>query len=141
MAKKLPGSKSVGRPSKMTDEVIRKIEEVAALDGSVEEMAYYAGVHPDTIYAWLKENKVFSDRIKALRERPILKARQTIVKSLENAVTAQWYLERKKKREFAQRQEITGADGEKLFDEETTKKSKSVVRQFLGTGKAPRKGE
>ncbi len=91
----------IGRPTVMTDEAIRKIEEVAALDGSVAEMAYYAGIHPDTIYAHLKENKDFSDRITALREKPILKARQTVVQkmseSYQNAVD---YLKRKRKLEF-----------------------------------------
>lgn len=42
---------------------------------------------------------------------------------------------------YSTRHEVTGADGEKLFDEETTKKSKSIVGQFLGTRKTPRKGE
>lgn len=103
-----------GRPTKMTEEVIRKIEEVAALDGSVKEMAHYAGVHHDTIYAYMAENKEFSDRIASLRERPVLKARQTIVKSLDNPQHAQWYLQRKRKTEFAERKELTGADGEPL---------------------------
>lgn len=104
----------VGRPTVMTDEVIRKIEEVAALDGSVAEMAYYAGVHVDTVYDHLKKDKEFSDRINALRERPILKARQTVIKSLDTPEGARWYLQRKKKLEFSERTEITGADGAAL---------------------------
>lgn len=107
MAKK----KSGGRPTVFTPEAIRKIEEVAALDGSVAEMAYYAGIHPDSIYAKLKEDAVFSDRIRALRERPVLKARQTLVNSLGLPQHAQWYMARKKKLEFSERQEVTGADG------------------------------
>ncbi len=97
--------RSVGRPSVFTEEVVRKIEEVAALDGSVEEMAYYAGIHPDSIYTHFKINKEFSDRIKALRERPVLKARQTIVKALDDPQNAQWYIARKRKKEFAERVE------------------------------------
>lgn len=104
----------VGRPAEKTDEAIRKIEEVAALDGSIEEMAYYAGIHRATLYRWLEDDKDLNDRIQALRERPILKARQTIVKSLDNPVSAQWYLSRKKKKEFAERTELTGADGKDL---------------------------
>lgn len=102
-----PKKETRGRPTLRTPETIRKIEEVAALDGSVEEMAYYAGVHPDSIYAWMKDDKDFSDRIKALRERPILKARQTVVKSLDVPQSAQWYIERKKKLEFSTRTEST----------------------------------
>lgn len=104
----------VGRPTKLTDEVRKKMEEVAALDGTVEEMAYYCDVSRQTIYQWLKDDPEFSDRIERLRERPILKARQTITKSLETPQGAQWYLSRKKKKEFAERLEQTGADGKEL---------------------------
>lgn len=104
----------VGRPTKMTDEAIRKIEEVAALDGSVAEMAYYAGVHVDTVYNYLKENKEFSVRIKALRERPILLARQTAVKKItESYQNAMDYLKRKKRLEFGDHVDMT-SDGEKI---------------------------
>jgi len=98
----------MARPTKKTDEVIRKIEEVAALDGSVEEMAFYAGVHPDSVYAWLKEDKEFSDRISALRERPVLKARQTIVKSLDDPNMAFKYVEKKRRKEFGATLELSG---------------------------------
>lgn len=104
-----------GRPTVITEDVLRKIEEVAALDGSVKEMAFYAGIHFDTLYAYLAQNKEFSERIDALRERPVLKARQTVVKSLDNPSDAHWYLERKRKNEFAQRVEQTGADGKNLI--------------------------
>lgn len=103
----------VGRPTKLTDEVRRKIEEVAALDGSVEEMAYYAGVHRETVYNWMRNDKDFSDRIQALRERPILKARQTIAKSLDDPIHAKWYLERKKRLEFTAGIDVT-SDGKAI---------------------------
>jgi hypothetical protein len=121
----------VGRPTKMTEEVIRKIEEVAALDGSVAEMAYYAGVHVDSVYTWLKDNKEFSDRITALRERPVLKARQTIVKALDQPDYAMKYLERKKKNEFSTRTENTGADGKDLIPEAMTGEEKEALLSLL----------
>lgn len=97
--------KPAGRPTVFTEDVIKKIEEVAALDGSVEEMAYYAGVNRGSLYSYLQNNPTFSDRIQALRERPVLKARQTVVKSLDNPDTAFRYLERKRKNEFSTRTE------------------------------------
>lgn len=97
----------IGRPTELTDEVIRKIEEVAALDGTVEEMAFFANVHRATIYRWLKEDKDFSDRIKDLRQRPFLKARQTIVKALDDPNHAFKYMERKKKKEFGANMDVT----------------------------------
>lgn len=97
----------------MTEEVIRKIEEVAALDGSVEEMAYYAGVHFDTVYRYFKQNPEFHERIQALRNRPVLKARQTVNKALEDPNYAFKYLEKKRRKEFGNNIDIT-TDGEKL---------------------------
>src|SRR3990167_6432823 len=105
---------SVGRPTKRTPEIDKKIEEAAALDASVEEIAFYAGIHKETLYAWMRDDKELSDRVAELRERPILKARQTIVKSLEEAPAAQWYLSRKRKKEFAERQEVTGPEGKPI---------------------------
>ena len=46
----------------------------------------------------------------------MLKARNTIVKSLDNPKDAQWYAERKAKKEFAPRSEHTGAEGKDLPD-------------------------
>ena len=103
-----PKPETRGRPTKRTPEVIKKIEEVAALDGSIEEMAYYAGIHRETLYQWLKEDKVFSDRIMELRERPVLKARQTVVaRASESYSNAMDYLKRKRRLEFGDATDIT----------------------------------
>lgn len=105
-----------GRPTVLTDEALRKIEEVAALGGTVREMALYAGIHHDTIYARMKEDKAFSDRIEALQETPVLKARRTFVAALEKPFYAVEYLKRKRRDEFAERQELTGKDGEQVIN-------------------------
>ena len=104
----------LGRPTLKTEEINRKIEECAALGASIEEIAMYCGIWRSTLYRWMEEDTNLKDRIKELQERPILKARQTIVKSLDNPEDARWYLERKKKSEFAARVESTGADGKDL---------------------------
>jgi hypothetical protein len=107
MASKKKGN-PVGRPSKFTDEVRRKIEEVAALDGSVEEMAYYADVDRTSIYNFFKEDREFFNRIEKLRARPILKARQAAIKHLEDSYTnAIDYLKRKRKAEFGDNLDIS----------------------------------
>lgn len=125
MAKK---KETRGRPTVFTTEVLRKIEEVAALDGSVEEMAYYADIHVATLYRYLEAHEDFSDRIKKLRERPILKARQTIVSSLAQPEHARWYIERKKKKEFSTRVETdVTTNGESMNGGEDVKE---LARKF-----------
>lgn len=104
----------VGRPTIMTPEIISKLEEVFAIGGSDNEACFYAGIGKSTLYNYQQEHPEFLERKEALKERPILKARQTIVKGLEEADNAKWFLERKVKKEFASRSEITGANGEPL---------------------------
>ena len=127
-------SKSVGRPTKMTEVVIGKLESIFALDGSVKEACYYAGINPDTYYEFVKNNPEYTERFEALRNRPVLLARQTVVKKLsENYTNAMDYLARKAKKEFSLRTEVTGADGEALnksmlSDEEKEKLLKLLKR-------------
>lgn len=88
------------RPTKMTPEIRNKLEDAAALDASLEEMAYYAGIHRMTLYRWLKDDKELSDRVQELREKPVLRARQTINKALDDPNYSFRYLERKRAKEF-----------------------------------------
>lgn len=97
----------LGRPTERTEEVNRKIEEAAALGASVEEIAMYCGVHRATLYRWMEADEDLRDRIQELQERPILKARQTIVKALDDPNHAFRFLERKKKKEFGSNLDIT----------------------------------
>ena len=105
----------MARPTVRTSDVNRKIEECAALGATIEEIAFYAGIHRDTLYDWIKKDKKLSDRIQELREKPILLARQTVVNGIkENYANAMDYLQRKRKAEFSLRTEHTGADGKEL---------------------------
>ena len=101
----------VGRPTVMTKETIRKLEEVFAIGGSDSEACFYAGISKESLYAYCREHPEFTDRKESLKEKPILKARQTVVRSLDQPDYAFKYLERKKKDEFSPRQELTGKDG------------------------------
>lgn len=106
-------AKNKGRPTVDTPDVRRKIEQAAALDASVEEIAFFAGIHRDTLHQILKKDSGFSDRIEALRNKPILMARQTVIKSLTNPDHAFKYLEKKRKKEFGATVDHT-TGGEKI---------------------------
>ena len=100
--------KKVGRPSVDTPELRQKIEEVTALDASIEEVAFYAGISRETYYQIIKKDKEFSDRLVALRNKPVLKARQTAIQKLgESYQNAMDYLKRKRKFEFGDNVDIT----------------------------------
>lgn len=102
-----------GRPSEMSEEKVKKLEEVFAIDGTIEEACFYADISKQTYYDWLKRKPELIDRFDALRNRPVLKARQTVVKSLDNPDHAFKYLEKKRKKEFGNAVDLTSG-GEKI---------------------------
>lgn len=102
-----------GRPTVMTPMVVKKLEEAFAVGCSDAEACFYAGIPKQTLYNYQKKHPGFIDRKEALKERPILLARQKVVRELESDVkNAQWYLERKRKDEFSQKTELEHTGGE-----------------------------
>lgn len=119
------------KKQKLTPDTIRKLEEALAIDASVLEACFYADISSDTYYRWIKENPVLSDRLERLRHKPILAARQTVVKAIKtDPEMALKYLERKNKKEFSTRQEV-GIEGEikiaKL--EEIQKQTQEILKK------------
>jgi hypothetical protein len=95
-----------GRPTVMTESVVTKLEEMFAIGATDEEACFYAGIPKKTLYEYCKRTPGFRDRKEGLKDRPVLKARRTVVEDLEKPESAKWYLERKRKNEFSQKQEI-----------------------------------
>lgn len=102
----------VGRPTVFTEEVIQKLEQVFALGGTDAEACLYANIGQSTLYKYQNENPQFLERKDSLKQTPILKARQTVIKALDNPKDAQWFLERKMP-EFKQKSDVT-SNGESL---------------------------
>lgn len=85
---------------KSYDIVIQKLEEVWAIGGSDAEAAFYAGISKAALSDFINKRPEISERKQSLQEKPVLKARQTIVRNLDQVQTSQWYLERKRPQEF-----------------------------------------
>jgi hypothetical protein len=100
----------------MTPETINKLEEAFAIGASDGEACFYADISNVTLWKYEKEHPEFVNRKEQLKERPVLLARQAVMKGLENhdSTLGMKYLERRRPREFAVRQELTGADGKDL---------------------------
>lgn len=97
-----------GRPTVMTPETVNKLEQAFAIDATVEEACSYADISRETFYNYLQKTPKFSDRIADLRLRPVLAARQRVVKGVtENYGNAMDYLKRKKKLEFGDNMDLT----------------------------------
>lgn len=108
--------KKMGRPIRITPLVVQKLEEAASVDASIAEMCFHADIAKNTYYAAIKRDKHLLNRLDALRQKPALQARLTLCKAMakDNVEASKWYLERKRKPEFAQRQEVAGPDGAPL---------------------------
>jgi len=86
----------------ITDEILGKLEQAFAIGASDKEACFYADVNPDTLYQYQKRFPAFTERKEALKQRPILAARQKVIDDISKDVnTAKWYLERKMKNEFS----------------------------------------
>lgn len=125
---------SQGKFTKLTDDVVKKLEEIFLLDGTVEEACFFAGISKQTLYNWYKDNPKMQERMDALRNEPFLKARRTIVKNLENPQYAFEYMKRKKKDEFSERAELTAKDGKDLNPTtEELAKTNNLLNEFLNS--------
>jgi len=118
-----------GRPTVMTLAVIGKLEQVFSMDGTVLEACAYADISKDSYYDYVKLNPDFSDRVEALRQKPVLKARQTVMKNLsESYSNAMDYLSRKAKKEFSTRTEVTGAEGAPIISTLTDEEKEKLLK-------------
>jgi hypothetical protein len=104
----------MGRPEEITPEILSQLKMAFAIGCTDEEACTFAKVPTSTFYDYQRRHPDFSEEKERLKREPILKAKNTVVKSLSDVKDAQWYLERKVKDEFSLRQEVTGKDGEKI---------------------------
>ena len=123
----------VGRPTKMTPEALKKLEEAFAIGCSDLEACFYADISHQTLYTYQKSHPKFLERKRELKERPVLLARQKVVSEIEkDTKNAQWYLEKKKSDEFSGREVV-----EHTADDDI----KSVLRKLLNVRSGDSSGD
>ena len=109
-------TQNMGRPTVMTDLVLKKLEEAFAWGCSDKEACIYADISEKTLYNYQDKNEDFLQRKELLKERPVLLARKTVVENLEkNPNLALKFLERKAPKEFNGRA-ISKAEEASLID-------------------------
>lgn len=85
----------MARPTVMTELVLDKLRQAFLIGATNAEAAGYAGISVKTLYNYIENQPDFLQQIEAWKNEPILKAKTTVVRSLDEAKNAQWYLERK----------------------------------------------
>lgn len=76
------------------------------MGGTDAEACLYAGITPKTLYNFLQKDPRFAEHRKQLKELPTLKARKTVVESLDQVDSAWKWLE-KKDPDFANKNQVT----------------------------------
>lgn len=125
-----------GRPTKLNKDTVKKLEQAASLDCSIGEMCFYADISRETYYNWIEQDQKLKDRLTALRNKPVLKARQEVVKGLDgDPEFSLKYLERKRRVEFATQQNIKAdvtdkTKHENISEAEIDKKIDSKIKKL-----------
>ena len=73
---------NAGRPTVMTKEVLAKLEAAFSYDMPDEEACFYANISADALYDYQVKHPEFTDRKYALKQRPVMKAREELIKKL-----------------------------------------------------------
>lgn len=97
--------KKVGRPTVMTLETVKKLEEAFAMGATDDAACFYADITPATLYTYQNLYPAFTERKRLLKSKPILKALDTVVNALSDPNHAKWYLERKHE-DFKDKKEV-----------------------------------
>lgn len=105
----------MARPSKLTEENMAELER-RFRDGATNLEAIEGIFSEDTFYEHQKNNPEFAARMDMAKEYTTEIARGVVSKRIKrgDVDTAKWWLERKNKKQFSLRQELTGADGKDL---------------------------
>lgn len=97
-----------GRPTVMTEDVLRKLEEAFSYGATDKEAIFIADISSTAFYDYCKSNPDFAERKEALKDMPKYRARKNIVDKINDGdvPTSQWYAERKAKEEFSNRTDL-----------------------------------
>jgi hypothetical protein len=98
---------NAGRPKKLTQKTLAKLEYAFSCGCPVTEACLYADIDVSTFYRNIPKGSKLFNRYMHLKDKPLLNARMNITKAVQtkDLDTSKWYAERKAKEEFSTRQE------------------------------------
>ena len=95
---------NAGRPTVMTPEAIRKLEDAFTWGCTDLEACCYANVSKTALYEYCQKNEEFAERKETLKNQPVMKARRIINSSLDDGdiITANKVIDRKEGQKVVQ---------------------------------------
>lgn len=103
----------MARPTKFTDETKELLRQAYMFGATNAEAAAYAEISERVLYDYFTEYPEFLQKTEEWKLNPLLKAKKTIVDNLTDTKNAQWYLERRAKKDYGANVDIT-SDGKVL---------------------------
>ncbi len=76
----------IGRPTKMTVEVVKKLTEAFKDDFTVEEACRYAGISKETYYQECKRKPGFADEMARAQDYPLTLAKKAVFRGIQGGV-------------------------------------------------------
>lgn len=97
-----------GRPTVMTDDVLKKLKSAFDYGCTDEEACIHADISTQTLYNYQNAHPEFLEEKEMRKKKPVLKARSNVVLKIDSGDldTSKWYLERKEKKEFGNKMEF-----------------------------------
>jgi len=120
-------NKKVGRKPLMTKSVLQKLKEAYLMGCTDREACLLAGISESTLYDYQSKNKEFLEQKQRFKTNPTIKARQTVIASLNDPKVAMWYLERKCKNEFGPKGHFSEDQVERGLTEEEREEMKKLL--------------
>lgn len=118
-----------GRPTKLTLDVIAKLED-AFSNAFTDEMAcLYVGISLATLYRYCEDNLEFRDRKEVLKKRPDLVAQKTLVDDVKQVNGARWWAEHRMP-EFMPKSKIEHAGKIETQDTTTSEAVRKVTDEY-----------
>ena len=92
-----------GRPTKMTEETVKKLEEAFKMDFNDSEACSYTGISREIYYTHRKKDQIFLDRMDSAKLWVGIKAKKVVASAITDngSVTDSWkWLEKRQSKEY-----------------------------------------
>jgi len=120
-----------GRPTVMTKDVLRKLEDAFAFCYTDEEACLYAGIGKTALYEYQKDHPEFTERKETLRLTPNLMAKKQLVEAIKGSTgQSRWWAAHKMGKEFALNSKIELGGRIETADVTTTEAMRKVALEF-----------
>ncbi|HYW87230.1 MAG TPA: hypothetical protein VFB50_05645 [Chloroflexota bacterium] len=98
----------MGRPSKRTPEVERRLLDALRAGNTRPHAARYAGIHEDTIVNWMRRSSAFSAAVEKAEADAITRHVANIAKAANDGqwTASAWWLERRYPNDYGRRDRI-----------------------------------